>query len=733
MAFLDDERGQAIQIGAVLLFAVLVIAFSLYQAFVVPNQNAEVELSHSMEVQSQLQDLRNGIHAVVGGNPGSGVSIGLGTQYPSRLVALNPPPPSGQLRTIGTTDPHVNVTIVNAIADGETGDVWNGSARRYNTGGILYVPDYNEYDSPPRTVYENSLVYNQFTDETLSLTDQSLITGDRISIVALNGSFDRSGSHTMTVDPAAISTSERTISVADGAGPITLNLTTRLSPDRWEALLSDEANVETDDVRLAPDADAVPDPFTRVLIPLNASEEYILRMTKVGVGTGTTEEPAEYLTDVSLADSTVTRGDNTTIVLEARDAYNNPNAGVSVVASADDGSISPSVSTTGVDGRVSFTYNSTEADTGSHELQFSIDSVATGFDASTGEDVAKTVDVTAPPRSGGGSAGAFSVSWIEPDDGGASLSDCTANECTWDVGASDDDTLRLNAGTLPIFEEATIDFAANNTTVGTLSPWDDSTDRSGIATTELTALESGTIGLAAAGGGGGDNITVNVQNVTGSSLRVLVEDLSNVNENRGEYLVSYEVSNPPTDFDNVGVHFVNNDDSQNTDWRNSSDSAGTVTYVDNNAGDDDYDIEVTAYDTQGDPIDTWSVSDTSDGVNPGGDDDLGDGTGPTFTSYSIEDRSNPGQQHRYRVDFQATNTNFGRVEGHLVAQNPNSGSARNTFTGTSTNNYDLSTYGYDQTNARQMKTTLLLFDSRNVVVERVVWSDGSDGGGSTSG
>ena len=37
-----DERGQAIQIGAVLLFGLLIISFASYQAFVVPNQNKQI-------------------------------------------------------------------------------------------------------------------------------------------------------------------------------------------------------------------------------------------------------------------------------------------------------------------------------------------------------------------------------------------------------------------------------------------------------------------------------------------------------------------------------------------------------------------------------------------------------------------------------------------------------------------------------------------------------------------
>jgi len=54
----DDERGQAIQIGAVILFSFVVIGFSLYQATVVPDQNSEVEFNHNQNVQQDMLSYR---------------------------------------------------------------------------------------------------------------------------------------------------------------------------------------------------------------------------------------------------------------------------------------------------------------------------------------------------------------------------------------------------------------------------------------------------------------------------------------------------------------------------------------------------------------------------------------------------------------------------------------------------------------------------------------------------
>ncbi|MFC7028748.1 hypothetical protein ACFQH8_17685 [Halomicroarcula sp. GCM10025710] len=83
MSLVGDERGQAIQIGAVLLFGVLIISFSTYQAFVVPDQNRGIEFSHNQEVQSQMQDLRNAVVSVGGIRGSQAVSV--------QLVRATPP------------------------------------------------------------------------------------------------------------------------------------------------------------------------------------------------------------------------------------------------------------------------------------------------------------------------------------------------------------------------------------------------------------------------------------------------------------------------------------------------------------------------------------------------------------------------------------------------------------------------------------------------------------------
>jgi len=409
MDFRGDERGQSVQIGAVLLFAVLILAFSSYQAFVVPEQNREVEFNHNQRVQFQMQDLRNAVVSQTDGGSLTAVSVTLGTNYPSRAVAVNPGPPSGSLRTNGTATHAVNLTVRNATVTGETGDFWNvttqpGQGRVYSTGSIVYDPAYNVYTTPPETVYDQTTLYNDFRTAQLTLANQSLVDGTRISLVTLNGSLDRASSGSVSVDvrPASSSTREVQIASPDSDSPITLLLVSRRAPAQWAFLETTQSTVTA--VEDAPTP--APPGYHTVLVKLDPDETYQLQLTKVGVGTRVTDESPAYLTDVEGDGQSVSRGETTELVLEVRDAYNNPVSGVAVegaVDGSDTGALATSSKTSDGDGRVEFAYETTASTaTGTHTVQFSLDGVDDTFDGSTPENVSMEVSVT---DGGGGSGG----------------------------------------------------------------------------------------------------------------------------------------------------------------------------------------------------------------------------------------------------------------------------------------------------------------------------------------
>jgi len=326
MRLWDDERAQSIQVGAVLLFGALIVLFATYQAFIGPGQNQEAEFNHNQRVEGDMLDLRNAILGVAQ-TPGQAelATVELGTRFPPRLVALNPPPPSG---TLTTTDPQP--VRVNASGGDVTGEVCPGGTTR--TQAIEYTPSYSEYEAAGTIRYENTLLYHAFREGNVTLSGQQLVDGDRLSLVVLNGSLLRSTSRTVSVEPNAVRS--RTTRVRDP----TVTVPTALSNETWVELLDgevDPGNVDASGGNLT----------------LTLSGTYTLRCTPVGVGDSSVSEqtvPAEAgdvkLVSEGLNGSNVTgefiNTAGTTNLTEVRLNYyrparnnNNPPSNVSVIAS----------------------------------------------------------------------------------------------------------------------------------------------------------------------------------------------------------------------------------------------------------------------------------------------------------------------------------------------------------------------------------------------------------------
>jgi len=415
MNLVVDRRGQSIQIGAVLLFGVLIIAFAGYQATVVPDQNSEVEFNHNQAVQNQMQDLRNAIVSVPGSTSTEAVSVTLSTQYPSRVVARNPGPPTGSLRTNGTTQSRYNITVRHAETGGETGDVWNGTPRAYNTGLVAYQPNYNIYRNAPMTYYDQSVVYNQFRTANITLSGQTVVDGRDITLVALNGSLQRSSGTSASVDVRPVSRSDDPIVVRNhtASSNVSVSMPTRLPEPLWEELLADEidddpGNLSND--RYVTDVTATdgPGPFYNLTITFERGADYRLRMAKAGVGTGVTDEPATYLTDISGNGTRVTNDTTAELVLEVRDEYNNPVQGVTVYGGVDpasDGSLLDARKESGTDGRVTFEYDATGVTPDTHQVNFSYRRLDGSFDRRAPENVTMDVVVTSSSGGSGGSGG----------------------------------------------------------------------------------------------------------------------------------------------------------------------------------------------------------------------------------------------------------------------------------------------------------------------------------------
>jgi len=517
MRLRDDERAQSIQIGAVLLFAVLVVAFSSYQAFVVPNQNRAIEFNHNEQIRNQMQDLRNELVSIHGETATQSVSLTLGTQYPGRLVAVNPGPPSGTIRTAGTGPERVNLTLANAEADGETGDFWNGiDNRTYNTGAVVYQPNYNVYGEAPLTIYENSVLYNQFRASNLTASGQTLIQDERINLVTVNGSVSQARTGSTSLDLQPVSTSSTTVSVSNASATenLTIYAATQLPRQRWGTLLESQLDERGHVVDYGV-ATVSGSPFDRLWIELEPGVDYRLRMTKVGVGTGVTDESRAYLTDVAGNGTRLDAGDTTTVSLAVRDAYNNPVSDVLVNASSSNGALSPENQSTDGDGEVTFTYDSTGVSGDQWvDLNFSVvTDPGTSFDASTTENVTMQVrvDSQSSGSGGGGSDGAYRTFWQDPSSqSGVTCPNGPDGVCTLDASQTATPTLWME--TTPVVDNGTVRYATNDTQVATVAPTSGTTNASGENSTVLRATEDGDVTVYTSSGGSGDQLVFEVVN-----------------------------------------------------------------------------------------------------------------------------------------------------------------------------------------------------------------------------
>lgn len=587
MTFRDDDRGASVQIGAILLFAIIIIAVSLWQAQVVPQQNASVEYAHNQRAQDDMKELRTALVSAPGERTVRSVSIDMAPAYPPRSVFVNPGPPSGTLRTVGTTNASLNVTVENATAvDDETADVWNGSPRAYNTGGIVYEPGYNVYTSAPDTAYENTVLYNVQDDGTaVNVSGQDVVDGRTITLVVLNGSLSRTTSDAYSVDFEALSSSERSVAVTNetGGGHVNVSFASRRGEGWWTAAFEASEEFVADGGHVVDvTATTLGNGFYNVSVELEGDVTYELRMAKIGVGSGTDETEKEYAVDVSGDGTSVQQGTTQQLVVEVRDAYNNPVSGVTVAnnTSGSDllgGSLDAESKTTDDEGRVTFEYTAPAGSTGTASIQFNISDDVTPRGS---ELVNFSVAVTGS-GGGGGGGGAYSITWQDPDavNPSGSLSSCDSDDCTWDVGADSDTALDLRAATDPTVEDLNVSFHVNDSSVATLSNSDPTTGSNGLANTTLNAQANGTVRVFVVGGSDSDDINVTVTNFDPAVVYTGVGEGFEPDGNGVHSVLAFNVSNErPGDVTLTAIKI--NSTSTGADRIENGDSLSTEVLVD---------------------------------------------------------------------------------------------------------------------------------------------------------
>lgn len=393
----QDTRGQSTLVGFLLLFGIVVLLVAAVQVGLVPDWNRAIEVEHNERAIADMQDLSGEIHRVGRDGESRSRTVELGTGYPTRPFLINPPDPSGQLRT---TDParfelrNVDIGGVDNYAPTEA--VIRGTTRR-----LVYEPEYNEHRAAPRTVYENGLLYNQRSGRAI-LAQERFIEGNSISLVAVQGEYDRTSTGTVTVPVSAESAPAQAVPVssADG-GPLALSLPTRVPESGWERVLAGE--FERNGGNIVGNESGVTVSDDSLTVTLAGDTEYELQVARVAVGDEPVRTAPQYLTDIAGGDRSLAPGGSERLVFEVRDRFNNPRAGVPVTLDASGGSLSRTSATTGTDGRVSVRY--TAPSSGGSQTVTATADIRPGPDPVAAEQASIGLEVVAGPGGGGGGGG----------------------------------------------------------------------------------------------------------------------------------------------------------------------------------------------------------------------------------------------------------------------------------------------------------------------------------------
>jgi len=224
-------------IGIILIFGFLVISLSVYQATVVPEQNTGVEFEHFETVQDEMVGVRSAIFQARTTNNPQSTTVTLGTNYPFRLVAFNPPPTTGELATSENKS-----ILIKDQATGATNTTDFGAFNPddFHTRLLTYEPSYFELDSELPIRHEYSVVYldTRVDDSDAGIVfrddNQQLVSGNEVVIPAVQREYSEVGSQTVAVDV------EPGISETETLSNITVTVPTKLPEETWEELLADE-------------------------------------------------------------------------------------------------------------------------------------------------------------------------------------------------------------------------------------------------------------------------------------------------------------------------------------------------------------------------------------------------------------------------------------------------------------------------------------------------------------
>lgn len=370
-----NDRGQTTQLGLLLATVVIMTLLATVQVTVSPNVQSETEYNHAAAVLEDMEGVHADTLAAATTTSPRSTSVRMGSDYPNYVVLMQPPGPTGTLRT---TDSHT-IALENAKAlHPETADYLDGSPITYTTTGLAYDPSYNQYQDAPTTVLRGTTVYEQYDADHEVIAASSVVTGRELQLITTTGDISTTQVRPLLVQSVPLSHSTSTVRVEnDGSTPIKLRIQSNLPLENWREMLASELDADTSAGSPATDndgrfiaelqEDTSTSPHTIVIV-LETGVSYQLQTAKVGHKTAkqaafpNAAVPAEhYLTTPDSTTQIATEEETIPLTVEVRDTFNNGVSGTVVEGTVrTQGSLAEPQRISTTDGTITFRYTAPE-------------------------------------------------------------------------------------------------------------------------------------------------------------------------------------------------------------------------------------------------------------------------------------------------------------------------------------------------------------------------------------
>lgn len=368
-SFLSRDRGQSNLVGFMVLLGFIMLLFTIAQVQVAPQVQAETEYEHASEVIKGAANIQaDSIEAAATGAKRSS-TLQMGSSYPSYIILVHPPGPSG---TLSTGDEHT-LELHNAKAvRSETADHIDGTTQTFQHQPVTYSPQYAEFSSAGDTVIEQATLYQDYENSDRLVATPDVVNGNQVTLIASTGDFAEGSQRSKVVETVPLSASEETVLVEDTGNPITLRFQSSLPVEKWRDILSaeiDPTGNPNNDRYVA----SVSNPSGDVIeIELEAGQTYEVNYAKLGYKLGeqaafpdAADPEPKYLTTSEPTTQTVETNATEEFVVQARDRYSNPVSNTVVEATATQGSANAISQVTRADGTVTIIYEAPPTAAGS--------------------------------------------------------------------------------------------------------------------------------------------------------------------------------------------------------------------------------------------------------------------------------------------------------------------------------------------------------------------------------